>query len=152
MNGTNLSSWIPDETFISPDADTTAIFLAANDISYYEPIYDPMFFANGASNFTLPDGTIFYRPNAFFNVMVCLIQHQICNPSTGECAKLDGEVNFQSGAYALGLNPAQRATVDRFHASFPWSEIHETIDDLGASGKHLMFVIIITDSSFPTAA
>lgn len=106
----NVSVWIPDETFVSPDADVTAIFLAANDISYYEPVYDPIFFANGTFNLTTPDGSILYKPSFAFNIMVCLIQHQICNPLSGECAKLDGEANFQSRAYTLGLNPAQMAT------------------------------------------
>ncbi len=125
--------WKPDPTFVIPDSDMIAIFLALNELAYSEPVYDPMFLANGSRSDTI-NGIPFYWTTLAFNIMVCGDQHQICNPSNGVCSKLSGEIGISPNATeALGMNAAQQVTAFRFFASVTeGAGLYQAINDLGA--------------------
>jgi hypothetical protein len=55
-----VNLWNPDPTFILPNSDMVAVFLALNGLNYYDPVYDPMFNANGSRNDTIDSATFYY--------------------------------------------------------------------------------------------
>lgn len=76
--------WTPNATFYAAqDADVTISFLAANQIKYYYPVYDPVFGAGLDDNDTLsiPFGAnneTLYTSHHLIDVIGCVEQYQIC--------------------------------------------------------------------------
>jgi hypothetical protein len=149
-NNSHGSPWIPDPTFVIPESDMIAIFLALNGMLYRGPVYDPMFLANGSDSDIQDDGSLIYRPTNEGNVMVCGDQHQICNPSNAVCSKFSREAGISSialGTNALRLNAAQQATADRFYGSITEAGLYNTVNDLGPQALQAQNVLTGTSYS-----
>jgi hypothetical protein len=115
------------------NADTTANFLASNSISYYAPVEDPWFSAHVAFNATktLPA----YEADDYVNVMGCIDQYQLCNPSSFpyRCTIIGSQKDFIIGYQEIGLNDYQTATADRLRYSLSFSTMYQTVNYLGPS-------------------
>ncbi|EME45514.1 hypothetical protein DOTSEDRAFT_71279 [Dothistroma septosporum NZE10] len=98
--------WAPNSTlYAAQDADVTISFLAANEIKYYYPVYDPLFSAGLDDNDTIivPDGAkneTFYTSHHLVDVVGCIEQYQICI-TEGVCTPLVPLQVIQNATVAL---------------------------------------------------
>jgi hypothetical protein len=104
---------------------------------YLGPVFDPLFSATGANNFTLGDTTVYAADN-FFNVLSCIEQSQYCNPNNGRCTGLASPLAAESLADDLDLNDDQRLLVARFSRLMLFSTTWlNGIGTLGVAGRCL---------------
>jgi hypothetical protein len=127
--GVANSTWNPIPALNRTDADVSILFMSQNSLTYYKPVYDPWFLANGSFYFVKGELLL---PNHFVNVMACADQYRICNPTTGGCTPYVGNQQLQLATSEIHLNSEQVATVQRLVNSV--SGIYDSVDGLGAGG------------------
>ncbi|CAK1358405.1 hypothetical protein CB0940_06977 [Cercospora beticola] len=131
-NAGSKITWQPIDELKFDDADTTVAFLAANKVLYTEPVFDPMFSANG----TYPikgtlDNQTYLEPDHYFTTVACTDQLRLCNSATGKCSPLDGMTTIRFDP--LELNDKQIATVERIIYARWASHIYTVIYPQGPS-------------------
>ena len=140
--GTSLltSDWQPTPEFRIADGDLTVGFLAANNVMYLGPVFDPMFsaYVTGGCQY----GDCAYLPDNYFTTVACIDRMRVCDPQhLDRCSRLVGSKMVYPGT--LGLNRIQEATAERvlearFH-SIMWDAIAEQ------GGKALMANDVVVD-------
>ncbi|KAK1834113.1 hypothetical protein QBC39DRAFT_31541 [Podospora conica] len=124
--GLQWPSWL----YTGSDADITACMVSQGSVRYTEPVYDPLFLANG-SKFTSP----YYYGNNHFNVLACEQQVQFCNPTTGRCTNLTHAAQAYNESTRLGLSPTQFTSVERSAVLLGLTDVGILgVGTLGASG------------------
>ncbi|KAL8824813.1 MAG: hypothetical protein Q9170_008033 [Blastenia crenularia] len=137
--------WEPISALNRTDADVSIFFLAANSITYSQPVTDPFYTATTLNQI---DGTniTYYSPDYQVTVLACTDQHQFCNPSNGNCTPLSATFSLGQdalGSHQLNFNVAQYTTaqiINTFIASLTtYGSVHtrgttalrasETVDD-----------------------
>ncbi|RMZ87143.1 hypothetical protein DV736_g5625, partial [Chaetothyriales sp. CBS 134916] len=85
--GASQTTWQPITELARTDADVTVFYLAQNNVVYETPVNDLFFSAHleknvsfGTSRNTMTNVTM-YMFDSWIDVMGCIDQHQICNPS-----------------------------------------------------------------------
>jgi len=113
----------PEKLTSNGDADITACIISQNSVRYAEPVFDPLFLANG-SRYAAP----FYYGNNYFNVIACEQQVQFCNPVNGKCSRLSHAARaYEESIAELDLNLVQATAVLR-------SALLLGLTDVGAMG------------------
>ncbi|KAH6977783.1 hypothetical protein EDB82DRAFT_557180 [Fusarium venenatum] len=93
--------------------DLSLCLISQNSVTYPEPVYDPLFWANGSSIYRDVNGVVQYFGNNDFNILACLEQIQLCNPRAGKCTNITDSVTALRETEALELNIKQRMTLHR---------------------------------------
>lgn len=120
----------PSWLYTGSDADITACLISQNSVRYTEPVYDPLFLANG-SRFKAP----FYYGSNPFNVLACEQQVQFCNPTTGRCTNLTHTAQAYNESTRLDLSAAQFAAIERSAVLLGLTDVGILgVGTLGASG------------------
>ncbi|KAJ6781152.1 hypothetical protein PWT90_07863 [Aphanocladium album] len=130
------SVWRPHPDFARQDADMSVNFLSQNAVAYLNPVFGPMFSANGTKNSTSGGSRMLYLPDQSVSTMVCADQYVLCNPSTSACTKPDGVLNLREDIISdntIGLNVAQRLTAFRLILTLINSSSFNIIQNLGVS-------------------
>ena len=130
--GASNPPYIPITPLNRTDADESFHYIASNTVEYLTPVYDLVFSANGTyrdnDTFTIPGGL--YEPDQFLNIIGCTDQMQFCNPNTGDCTPLAGQVAVVSAVYDIGLNLYQQATAERIYLAALKSSTYLSVDGL----------------------
>lgn len=132
LDGEGAGGWNPIAALNVSNADTTANVLASNTIAYFSPVDDDWFSAHVRQNLTNP--IPYHQADEYVNVMGCIDQYQLCNPSSFpyRCTILGSRKDLIPGSLRIGLNDYQIATALRLHYSFLYSTTYETANSLGA--------------------
>lgn len=116
------SLWQPNVTiFDRPDAEISILFLAANNVRYFEQVHDPWFSVGAfeeSTIITLSDGSRvpIYTPTREVTIVGCIERHQICTSSEAgnqRCTALSSLTDTNVQVDDLGLNSQQRAAATR---------------------------------------
>ncbi len=111
-------------------------------VNYFEPVEDPLFFAN-ESDWDDDLKIRIYSPSQSFSLLACYDSFQICNPNNGQCTGNTGINDLRRfelrREFGLGLNPVQTATAIRFaQMSVPFAD-QSALGPFGESSKpHLV--------------
>ena len=120
----------PSWLYTGSDADITMCLVSQNSVRYTEPVYDPLFLANG-SRFTAP----FYYGSNPFNALACEQQVQFCNPTTGRCTNLTHAAQAYNESTRLDLTAAQSDAMERSAVLLGLTDVGMLgVGTLGASG------------------
>ncbi|PTD06330.1 hypothetical protein FCULG_00011859 [Fusarium culmorum] len=93
--------------------DLSLCLISQNSVAYPEPVYDPLFWANGSSVHRDVDEDVRYFGNNYFNTLACLEQIQLCNPRAGKCTNTTDTSTALWEAGDLELNIQQRMMLHR---------------------------------------
>jgi hypothetical protein len=109
----------------------TACIVSQNSVRYAEPVFDPLFLANG-SRYSAP----FHYGSNYFNVIACEQQVQFCNPVNGRCSSLSHAARAYEQALAeLQLNAYQTTAIKRSALLLGLTDVGGMgLATLGASG------------------
>jgi hypothetical protein len=134
LDGAQNQTWLPVSALNVRNADVSVAFLAQNSVEYLSPVSDPWFSANQMFNDSLPnDSFIFYGPDQYLNVMACIDQYQICNPTTSPytCTVVGSVLDMHEGYLEVGLNEYQTATALRLSYALELIGTYLTVNSLG---------------------
>lgn len=133
---TEASAWQPISELARDDADMTILFLSQNSVTYFGPVFDPFFLANGSNTEPLSDTQVLYMPNAYVQTMICADQYTPCNPNSNTCTPAGGLKTLQQDvlvANTLGFNATQFATAKRIIDSISRAGTYNSVNGLGAA-------------------
>lgn len=129
------SAWAPIADLARDDADLSLMFFSQNAVSYYEPVYDPFFLANGTITDSFGSQT-FYDPNNYVNTMICADQYTLCNPNSNTCTPAGGLQGLRENVVAdntPGFNATQYATAVRIINAIANAGTYKSVNGLGAA-------------------
>ncbi|KAL9613334.1 MAG: hypothetical protein Q9167_002095 [Letrouitia subvulpina] len=107
-----FNQWDPIAPLLRDDADLSLFILAANSITYSQPVDDPLFSAH------LPLEHGGYIADFNLTSMICSDQYRYCNPENNLCAPYGGLQSFYDiTAGYLNMSTRQALTVARFASS-----------------------------------
>jgi hypothetical protein len=127
--------WIPIPALNRTDADVSLFLLAGNFITYEEPVTDPFFTATTPEYIPNVDGTnvTYYISDRFVTALGCADQHQLCNPSNGNCTPLTGWTPARAHVRQLAFNDAQLDTALRIFGTVQFVDTYSSVNSRGAS-------------------
>ena len=143
------NSW-PNGLYPHNDSDISICFVAPNSVTYEQPVYDPLFFADG-SRAGHVDGEDVIFGTDYFRSIACLERTQFCNPVNGRCTKTASPAAAHVEAATLDLNEHQWTVVNRTSVLLGLKSIGQlSLATLGSSGTYnaaLNLAVPICESS-----
>ncbi|KAL1889642.1 hypothetical protein Sste5346_008761 [Sporothrix stenoceras] len=130
------SVWQPIDELARDDADMTILFFSQNSVTYFGPVFDPFFLANGSRTEPLTATQLLYKPNSYVNTMICADQYTLCNPNSNTCTPAGGLKTLQQDvlvANTPGFNATQYATAKRIIDSIARAGTYNSVNGLGAA-------------------
>lgn len=127
-------TWLPVSALNVANADISVAFLAQNSVQYLSLVSDPWFSANQLFNYSSPsDPLVLYGLDQEVNVMACIDQYQLCNPSSSPytCTIVGSALDMQEGYLEIGLNDYQLSTALRLLYALRLTGTYVTVDSLG---------------------
>lgn len=138
VEGLNAEGWAPNATFFNrTDADLSLFILTANHVLYNFSSYDPMYLATESYTQQLGSGTYTYWvPTYFVNVLSCIDQHQICDPTRNQsigCTAPMAWLQLAEAIFEMGLNDAQVAAAERIVANLVMTNTANSVNGRNAA-------------------
>lgn len=123
--------------FNNSKADKVFYLVTPAAAKYFQPIEDPLFFANISGT---DEG---YVSPFDFSLMTCTDQYEVCNPTNKQCSGLGGVYSLNLDNQPkdindrLNFNAAQRATAKRFFESTALGGETYPLNDESSPGKFI---------------
>lgn len=125
-------SWIPVSRINRTDADITLVLIARALIAYSATVNDAVFQANGTKKNPVRQGSqLLYLPDHDARIIACADQHQICDPVSVTCSKLDGVLGSTSQVLDKMSNDRQMATAIRIKRDSASYNTEPSIQQMG---------------------
>ncbi|KAK3937728.1 hypothetical protein QBC46DRAFT_356451 [Diplogelasinospora grovesii] len=152
-SGSQKAMFWPDKLYKGDDADITLCYVAQNSVRYFEPVYDPLFLANGSRSVVFGEGTPgatrIYYGNNYINAIACLQQVQFCNPANGACTPLSHPARAYNESIRLGFNENQWTAVKRSALLLGLTDVGTLgLGTLGAAGLLARESVLVEVNSF----
>ncbi|KAH7123044.1 hypothetical protein EDB81DRAFT_952022 [Dactylonectria macrodidyma] len=120
--------------FDRDDVDLTICYIIQNSVNYPQPVYDPMFLANGSMVRVHDEGREYFGTNPL-NLMACYEQAQFGTEKSGKCTNLTHPAAAWFESQTMGFNTRQQTVLNRTAILLGLASVGEygTVS-LGASG------------------
>ena len=126
-------SW-PNGLYPHNDSDISICFVAPNSVAYRQPVYDPLFFADGSRTGRVGGEDVIFGTD-YFRSIACLERAQFCNPNNGRCTATTHVARAYSEAETLDLDEHQWTIVNRTAVLLALKSIGQlSLATLGSSG------------------